>query len=746
MTLPRSETPLRRSAVGSFRQSLAPDLSAVNDDEAERLEAHRRSMMVPRQSTLESIEDNEAIRSCLEIYNGNKLSKENAWKLSLIDSLANLLDNHHKRMNNFKMAGSSLEASSKVYGLRVDSIYLDAIRISAGLSARTLTEKQLNAAENDDATGPGEDGGEGQDASAAGTQKEAAPKPKRQKKNVSTVTKNRDTLNARLDTMPMQDPVFGKLNSTVGSINASNRLMNNILPSVDSELRLRTTYRFWNGEDGDVDGEDCTAGTAQPDQFPPESLVSADWLRKLLPHVDRLILRPMHTGYIITSAPNPKPAPEKALDPSEVRAEAEDDHHDEGMDHADDMFTNPHELSVAFDIEAECAPMPDLDAPPPLVLEVEGNDLQELTTEEQMLIHNCRRLRKQAQVIEDLRPVDGTSKLEYSYRPMEQISQFWAGPSHWKFKRTRPRSTLFSVNGQTDPQAGGGQRGRKTAQQANKRRLKQIAYGKATEEFFQPLDATIKQRKVNFQKKWDARKLMLPTRFIFDTDYFFKYEMAPSIKLTKSACEPDSDEGEDLGLDMDAGSHHGDVDNDPDLLGNEHFSPAVPANVSVMVPMECEEGGEGMQDMNAMDATLGVANATLGDSCNNTVLEIGTDFEGAPSQVTKVIVPFAKRAKVIDMKNLKKSCNSLIQKQMLSLAPEETIPPHPRPKKENYSKGVASFRDMYTHLPALLTTKMSDSLSPSVAFYAVLHLANDLKLRLIPQEDLEDFKIRQVLD
>lgn len=106
MTLPRSETPLRRSAVGSYREGMAHNTTVVNDDEAERQEARRRSMMQPRQSTLESIEDNEAIRSCLEIYNGNKLSKDNAWSVSLIDSLANLLDHHHKRMSNFKVGAT----------------------------------------------------------------------------------------------------------------------------------------------------------------------------------------------------------------------------------------------------------------------------------------------------------------------------------------------------------------------------------------------------------------------------------------------------------------------------------------------------------------------------------------------------------------------------------------------------------------------------------------------------------------
>lgn len=115
-------------------------------------------------------------------------------------------------------------------------------------------------------------------------------------------------------------------------------------------------------------------------------------------------------------------------------------------------------------------------------------------------------------------------------------------------------------------------------------------------------------------------------------------------------------------------------------------------------------------------------------------------------QVTKVIVPFAKRAKVIDMKNLKRSCNSLIQKQLLSNATmeEEKIPAHAKAKEEHYAKGMASFKEVYDKLPSVLSTKMADSLSPSVALYAVLHLANDMRLRLIPQDDFENFTIRQV--
>jgi len=286
-----------------------------------------------------------------------------------------------------------------------------------------------------------------------------------------------------------------------------------------------------------------------------------------------------------------------------------------------------NEISMAFDINAECEPMPDLDGPP-LVLEVDHNELDELTTEEQMVLKNCRRLRKQTEFLEDLRPVDGKSKLEYSYRPMEQISQFWAGPSHWKFKRTRPRTTFSQTNGPADTQPIRSQRPKKSHLTAN-RRAKAVAYGNVTENFFQQLDTTIRQRRVNFQKKWDPRKLILPTKFNLDPDLFFKYDSAPSIKLSKRVGEPESDEGGDLGIDMDADMHHDD-DNDQDLFNNEHFTDAVPANVSVIAAIAAEQASDGKMDVDAGEMGLTQMNAT----CNNTVFEIGTEFEGAPSQVS----------------------------------------------------------------------------------------------------------------
>lgn len=541
------------------------------------------------------------------------------------------------------MAGSSLEASSKVYGLRVDSIYLDAMRMSAGLSARTLTEKQLKAAaDKDDSITENQDaeGGDGNNDEQPAAS--AAPKPKkRARKNVSTVTKNKESLNARLDTAPLQDPVFGKLNSTVGSINASNRLMHNILPTETAELRLSTNYRFWNDEEllGD-EGTDYTKVEPDLGKFDQQwSVVSAEWASKLRRYAQQLKLRPLHTGYIITDAPNPS----NATDPAASNMMDDDDM---GVDNADEFYENPKELSMAFDINAECEPMPELDAPPgPALLEVDYNELEELTTEERTTLQRCRALRKQPVMIDDLRPLDGSTKLEYSYRPMDKISQFWAGPSHWKFKRTRGRTTFGVSNSQDNGVAGSGggaaggitaatNRIRRAAQQAAKRRSKPINFGEFTENLFQTLDANTKTRKANFQKRWDARKLMLPTKFEFEPNYFYKYDYAPGIKVSRRFGVQDD---EDMDQDTNSGGG-GDIADDVELFDNDHFEHDTPHSPSQMNVSSMQNGPDtgGTFFGGEMEqcGNLTQANNTMRNLGNDTVLEIATDFEGAPTQVS----------------------------------------------------------------------------------------------------------------
>lgn len=291
-----------------------------------------------------------------------------------------------------QVAGSSLEASSKVYSLRVDSIHSDVLRMSAGLNAQKFKEKRLDEDDDDEVENEVATGGDGSNdpnASAAGlegNEKQAAkPKAKKQRKNLSTVTKNKDTLNARLDTVPLQDPVFGKLNSTVGSINSSNRLMNNILLTTDSELRLRTTFLIWDNKQL----PQCDYTEEIDLHTENEDLAPCDRLFKIKRPED-IKLRPLHGGYVISDTPEEKDDDEdKRSRLNSINSDMED-----GPPGCDDMggggggsdiydlapFANANEVvGMAFDINAECEPMPMLSEQVP-IMDVNYEELDDLTT------------------------------------------------------------------------------------------------------------------------------------------------------------------------------------------------------------------------------------------------------------------------------------------------------------------------------------------------------------------------------
>lgn len=154
----------------------------------------------------------------------------------------------------------------------------------------------------------------------------------------------------------------------------------------------------------------------------------------------------------------------------------------------------------------------------------------------------------------------------------------------------------------------------------------------------------------------------------------------------------------------------------------------------------------------------------LNDQADVTVLEIPTDFEGAPErvhkthnyhyslniiiliflQIVKIEIPFAKRAKVIDMKQLKHACLTTIQKHC-TIA---TRLSHPDDSGSDLpisclAAGCTTFLKVYGCLPQLLTKNMQEAISPSVVFYSILHLANDYQLRLTNVTDVSDFEIKQ---
>lgn len=74
----------------------------------------------------------------------------------------------------------------------------------------------------------------------------APVKKKRTRKQVSTVTTNKSTLNSRLELIQMPDSLYFQLNSIMGENSSSNKLLVNLLQTKFSDLKLTMNDQFWD--------------------------------------------------------------------------------------------------------------------------------------------------------------------------------------------------------------------------------------------------------------------------------------------------------------------------------------------------------------------------------------------------------------------------------------------------------------------------------------------------------------------
>lgn len=268
-------------------------------------------------------------------------------------------------------------------------------------------------------------------------------------------------------------------------------------------------------------------------------------------------------------------------------------------------------MAMAFDMEAEVEPMPLEDY---AVLNV---DIGDITVEEQEAINLCKGLKKKSVIIEDLRPIN-SKILEYSYRPLESINRYWAGPSHWNFRNFRKTLAPNALPGST-----GGKENRTLSLRINAERAKnksirnkpkQLDFTQIDSDLFQKLDEN-KLKKINLSKKWDAKKLKLPTNFTYPSDFFDKYTLAPNLQsrfrrftevehntlVTEHVAEDE---------DLDDDNHFDHIGGDDDMVGNLNSSQT--------------------QDVNPV---LPSTEDILGGIANKTVMEISDNFVGAPDKV-----------------------------------------------------------------------------------------------------------------
>lgn len=541
-----------------------------------------------------------------------------------------------------------------------------------------------------------------------------SPKTKKAKKrrHVATVTKNPETLNARLDTHPLVDPFFAKLNSMVGDINSSKRLMQNIIPTKESNLKLRQNIIMWDNSDSTMDelNEDFNYKSLQGDELATVSSVTN--------HIEDLVLRTGLKNYRICDLPL------ENVDGADTSMRYQND---EMMIDVNQTLIgrNTSNVELQFDINAEVEPIP---IEKSFVLDfgdMNDQDFDDVEEDQIDALNRCRGLKRQPILIEDMQPETSAVLSDYSYRPLDTIDQFWAGPSHWKFRYSRKTHLAGSIGSRASVLSSASTSCISEIQAAQQRpkvpRKKKIVR-RAEVTLEEALNADeydtlfvqkgkSKNTQITVQimaKRWDSKKLKLPVDHRISSDIFDNFSHASAISINSN---PDA-------------TFTG-TDNDDNIY---NYDNELDRNYCSRIDAQSDTETETNTDIGPLD-DINIDQFEMGEMLpppplQSQLYEIPDVFEGAPDRIEKISIAFARRAKVVDMKQLKHCSFNIIVKR------NNTNPLH-----------HPCFSEILNDLPKTLNKAMAENMSMPLAFYAILHLCNDKGLLLSPNDNLEDFEI-----
>ncbi|KAF6270462.1 non-SMC condensin I complex subunit H [Rhinolophus ferrumequinum] len=670
------------------RRSRALDLQFSTD--SPRLLASPSSRNVDLSATIPKFTNTqitEHYSTCIKLSTENKITTKNAFGLHLIDFMSEILKQKDTELTNFKVAAGTLDASTKIYAVRVDAVHADVYRVLGGLGK--------------DAPAPEVEESHSADESAAdpGTTKKA-PKP-RKKHSHRTIEQNVSALNVcEADRKCEIDPMFQKTAASFDECSTAGVFLSTLhCQDYRSELVFPSDAQ------------------ALPTAWPPEmqdlGQVEMTDLKALLQHCaeDRQIC-PSLAGFQFTKW--------------------DSETHNESVSALVDKFKKNDQV---FDIHAEVEDSDGRDSPDgPLEDDFDANSGPDLTasgehTELRSWKEPTHGQSCQEEMIPlgdaDIRtmcPLLSMKPGEYSYFSPRTMS-LWAGPEHWRF---RPRHKQDAAS-------------KSENRKKSTRKEFEICFDDDIDldRYFTKAKApTILTKSTLENQSWRASTL--PTDFHYETDDLVRLHLKPGTRLLRSARgqREDTEHYEEIG----------DYDyNNPNDTSN--FCPGLQAADSdceesddlFMGPdgisglTACPSGSPQVtQETNGIPHVQGTDVTSYKES----------DLVAEPHKVNKMEIHYAKTAKKMDMKKLKQS--------MWRLLTEFSTPAREANRSETGNEGApvevagdkvlsGLTRDLQRSLPPT----MAQNLSVPLAFACLLHLANEKNLKLQGTEDLSDVLVMQ---
>merc|ERR1719239_48841 len=355
----------------------------------------------------------EHYQHCLKLSAENKVSQKNAFNLQLIDWMAQAIGKKSKSasdggvdINDFQIAAGTLDASTKIYGFRVDVVYNDTFKLASGLtqSSKQKADESLDGSNVEGEEGAAADGEEGLN------NQEGVKKRKRIKKS-ATVEKNLKNINiGKMELEFDVDPLFKK---TTSQFDAAGGGGNQFLASLrlrddasalmmDSDTILETRSAVTPAKKAGSTRVPLIPRNLQDFQVCSEQLRDLSFINWTLEEEDRL-------NQSITASQEGRDQEEftsnqeNAFDAFAVPEPVDDFQGAEGMvDHDMEDFDELAEVSERAQGHGAAREAPGFTA-----------NLQMSTA--------------------DMLSILTTAPLEYSYFDHGKLGA-WAGPKHWKFK------------------------------------------------------------------------------------------------------------------------------------------------------------------------------------------------------------------------------------------------------------------------------------------------------------------------
>ncbi|XP_060106976.1 condensin complex subunit 2 isoform X2 [Heteronotia binoei] len=616
--------------------------------------------------------------TCIKLSTENKITTKNAFGLHLIDYMTEMLKQKDSELTNFKIAAGTLDASTKIYSVRVDAVHGDVYRVLGGIGKDSA---------------PAEPVGD-QDTSGDVDSVSGKKPPSKRKHLYKTIEQNLNNINVSdTDHRCEVDPIFQKTATSFDECSTAG-------------VFLTTLHTHNYLSEILFDSMVTPLPSSETSELPSSShMKMVDLKEILLQGVEKRTICPSLAGFLFT--------------------EWDSETHNESVSALLEKFKKSDQV---FDINVEADSDSVDNAEGPADDDFDADILDRTTAKDlgefSEKLEACRVTPGSSRDVLSLGEGDiGSMCLHLSMNPSEysyfspRTMFMWAGPEHWRFK---PRH-----------------KGDTSSEKVNKRKTaKKVLEINFDEEIKFELHfcetrvaTTLALATLESQnKKFNT----LPKDFHYDPSNLTCLFLKPACKLWKMPLKAKSPSHDDEVGEYDYNNPNDisnfcpalqDADSDDDDYPNEFVGQ------SGMFEMTGHPAGGADQDT---DLNGGLNITTYGES--NLVAE--------PQKVNKIAIEYAKTAKKMDMKRLKRAMWCLLT----GAENNQTDEQHVALEKSSEFSVVAGrkiFSSITKDLLHRMPSVMAKNLSIPLAFACLLHLANEKNLKLEGVEDLSEVIVAQ---